>query len=193
MNSNKFKYSLITEGKMEQVFFTWLKDTSIFKNKILSKCKPHSASDKGTLHERLVTNSIPGCCNKYFIFDVDGIAKEMPDKCKKRAKEKNITLIINNPCLEIVLLSFFKYCDQENLTKDWIEEKLNAELKKLKWAKYNHDLKSLGELLDNLSKSEEYQKNLKANLTKYKDQNNNPNSNFIDLIIMLEGNNNGKV
>ncbi|MDK2819971.1 MAG: RloB domain-containing protein [Mycoplasmataceae bacterium] len=191
MNSNKFKYSLITEGKMEEVFFTWLKDSSIYKNKIYSKCKSHSVSGKGTLHEKLIINSDKNCCNKYFIFDVDNITKEVPEKCKKSAKDKNITLIINNPCLEIILLSFFKYCDQTNLTKAWIEEKLNIELKKLSWELYNHDLKSLGKLLNNLAKSEEHQKNFKTNLIKYKQQTNNPNSNFIDLIIMLERDNNG--
>ncbi len=191
MNSNKFKYSLITEGKMEQVFFTWLKDSSIFKNKIFSKCKNHSFSGKGTLHERLITNVDKDCCNKYFIFDVDNIAKDIPDKCKKLANDKNIKLIINDPCLEIILLSFFKYCEQTNLEKDWIEEKLNIELKKMNWEKYNHDLKSLGQLLNNLSKSEEHQRNFKINLIKYKQQTNNPNSNFIDLITILERRNNG--
>lgn len=191
MKSKNFKYSLITEGKMEEIFFIWLKDSSIFKRKTLTKCRKHSTTNVGTLNNGLLQNESGDCCNKYFIFDVDNIKKEVLENHKILAKRRNITLIINNPCLEIVLLSFFKYIEQEEINKKWIEKKINQELKKLKWEDYKHDTKSLGKILENLSKSEECQKKFKENLLKYSKAKNNPCSNFIDLIVMLEGENNG--
>lgn len=190
MKSKVFKYSLITEGKMERILFNWLKD-SIYNRKDLSLCKEHSCVDEGTLNDRLIKNKSNDCCNKYFIFDVDDIEKVVLEKHIIKAKKEKVMLIINNPCLEIVLLSFFKYCDQEKIDKKWIEEKINKELKKLGWVKYKHDIKSLGEILEKLSKSKKHKENFKKNLLKYKKRTINPCSNFIDLIKILEGKNNG--
>ncbi len=188
MNKN-FKFSIITEGKMEGIFFSWLKDSSIFKNKTLSKCKTHTHSIKGTPSEKNICNNSKDCCDKYLIFDVDNIDKLKIEKYIKKAKEENITLIINDPCLELILLSFFKYFEVEKIDKKWIEEKLNIELKKIDLENYDHSPKSLGKILRFLITSENHQEQFRINLIKYKEKQNNPKSNFIDLIKVLERNN----
>ncbi len=189
MDNRKFKISIITEGQMEEIFFSWLKDSSIFKNKTLSKCKIHSHLIKGTPSEKNMCNNSKNCCDKYLIFDVDNIDKEVIVKYKKIAKEKNITLIINDPCLELILLSFFKYVEVEKINKKWIEDKLNIELKKINLENYDHSPKSLGKIIEFLITSENHQKQFRVNLIKYKENTNNPKSNFIDLIKVLEGDN----
>ena len=189
MNSKKFKISIVTEGQMEEIFFSWLKDSSIFKNKTLSKCKIHTHCIKGTPSERNICNKHKNCCDKYLIFDVDSIDRETIAKYKKIAKEKNVTLIINDPCLELILLSFFIYVQVEKIDKKWIEEKLNNELKKINLENYNHNPKSLGKILDFLVTSQNHQEQFKNNLIEYNNRTNNPKSNFIDLITILEGNN----
>ncbi len=79
--------------------------------------------------------------------------------------------------------------EQEGIDKKWIEDKFNIELKNLGLEKYNHDIKSLGKILDFLSNNSEHQNQFKDNLIKYNNRINNPQSNFIDLIIVLEGDN----
>jgi hypothetical protein len=62
-------------------------------------------------------------------------------------------------------------------------------LKKIDLENYDHSPKSLGKILRFLITSENHQEQFRINLIKYKEKQNNPKSNFIDLIKVLERNN----
>ncbi len=63
MKNKKFKNSIITERKMELIFFSWLKDSSIFKNKTFSNCKTHTRTGKGSINEKIIFNTGKNCCD----------------------------------------------------------------------------------------------------------------------------------
>ena len=187
------KYIVKAEGAMENVFLNWLKDT-IYKNKILTICRPcktKSRNSTGTLSNKIIDETIiqerKKCCRQFLIFDVDDVDFKKIEKYKIEIKKSNnIILIINNPCFELILLSFFRYCEQSYLDKKWIEEKLNIELKHNKQEKYNHDLTSLKKILLFLENSPKHIEQFEKNILKYNDNNSNPSTNIVELTNLLK-------
>lgn len=176
------RYCLKCEGEMELYIFNWLK-TEIIRIKQLQICKEHKNNkSNGTI----AYHKIKKCKNSkktIVIMDKDDIK----DINKYRDKENNdIMMIISDPCLELVLLSFFEVNDAI-LDKKSIEEKLNKKLSNYN-IKYKHEhndfIKIIKLFQREINKNNEKYENWKKNLKNLKKQ---KKSNFIDLFTFLEG------
>lgn len=193
MGNSKFKYSLIVEGKNEVLLFNELKD-SIYQARTLSRCRKHCTKIQNFTKEIIEDNNIEDvCCVKIFIFDVDkNDLKTMLDYRKKVIEKKNI-FIINNPSLEIVLLSFFKNITKPYIKQDYLNKELKNELEKWKIQKYGkndkykHDGKTIYKIIDFFSKDKtDFKIKFKERLETLNKEEVNPTTNFIEIISKFE-------
>lgn len=189
MSKNKvFKYSLKCEGESEKMFLIKLK-TTILKNQKISMCKKHTSKINGTISIKDFIKT-SRCCKQFIVIDKDQINEDKIELFKSKANNLNISLIITNPCFELILLSLFSEIKSEK-NKDKIEKEL-AKLINVK--KYKHKTENIQKLFDKAFRKEEsiqktlnlFEKNLNEFHKKQK-------SNFIDLFNFLKGDTNGKI
>ncbi len=118
--NNLNAFSVECEGKCEELFITFLKDT-VYKNNILRKCKRHSKCISGSIRNPEINNEHKGCCQKFIVIDKDNLEDKKIDDCLLKCKQWEIDFIITIPCFELVLLSFFVEVSSLK-TKRWIDD-----------------------------------------------------------------------
>lgn len=177
-----FKYGIFYKGPIDLILINNLRSKIIANpTKSLCKNKQHCRPLKGTISKRTINeilNDNSDCCKKFIIIDKDKIPTDTINKLKSC---KKITLILSEPCMEIILYSIFNKTESI-LTKEIIEYKLNEKLKQYK-IKYNHDPESAKKIFDIFDDNE----NLKENWIKNIEELNKDNkSNLIEFINFLK-------
>lgn len=191
--STNSKYSLYTEGKIEEWFVKNLK-TELLKIKNKTICKKHTIVQSGpcskkSLERILASNN---CCTTFIIFDDENDNKQKISNyiyANKNLKKNNVCIIVNKPCFEINLLMFFQRLDiNANLDSKQICRLINEDLQKLNARfKYEHDIKSLEKMLCLIKENNLIQK-FEDNLKYYHDQlnKNEANKSFSTLYALIK-------
>ncbi|MDE5599928.1 MAG: hypothetical protein K2I49_03230 [Ureaplasma sp.] len=183
--SNKTKYGIIYEGKIEGIFINFIK-AEIYRIKTQTPCHNprHNFEIGGSLSRKqieFIKNDKKFCCNKFLIIDKDEKTQE-EIKVFKNNLPPGYTLIISNPCFEVVLYALFNVIESK-LTNTIIENKLSKELYEKYNFKYKHDKDSAIKIIEILKEDKKLVKKWFNNMKKLKEIG---HSNFYDLILHFE-------
>ncbi len=189
---SNIKISLIYEGEMDKIIFIFFKDR-VFCWKDVNICRFHSKCIGGTIKSKDIKPSKNECCNALYIFDKDEIESKIFDKLNFDIKDKNNQCISTTPCIELIILLLINDIGEINADKKWIENKINEYLKtNNKQIKYEHEVKSLQEILKIIFKNEkDIKKIFLSNLQKIKN-NKNCSTNILNFIEWIEKEKNAK-
>ncbi len=182
MQKNRtFLFSIRCEGKSEQKFINKIKDEVLINKKIsFCKNKKHSKLIGGSININSIEDT-KDCCKSFIVIDKDNL--ENLNQLKEKSMRENITLIITEPCFELILLSLFT----DKLIFD--KRKIENELAKLiNENNYSHSVENLEKIFNKAFASNDkktktidtFEKNLKFLNSKNK-------SNFILLYEFLKG------
>ena len=191
--STNSKYSLYTEGEIEEWFIKNLK-TELLKIKNKTIYKKHTKIQSGACSEKSLKriSESNNCCTTFIIFDDENGNKQRISNyinSSKNLKKNDVCIIINKPCFEINLLMFFQRLDiNANWDFEQIRRLINQHLEKLNAKfKYEHNIESLDEIL-HLIKENNLIKNFEDNLKYYHDQWNKSEANksFSTLYALID-------